>query len=298
MSPRSRRFAFFALAVMSGLAAGAARAADPTTADCLTASDASLKAASQHQLRAERAQLLICAATSCPADIRKECLSRVDEVNAQIPTIVFSAKDASGADLAGVRVTMDGEVLSERLVGTAISIDPGEHTFMFEAAGQSPVSKKLVIQEGQKERRELITFAAPPALPPSPASTGPQGPAPTGRAQAAETSSGMGTQKVLALVAGGLGVVGLAVGTAFGLVAMSKRNDAQSACPDQCATQDGVNKWSDAGTAGNVSTIGFVAGGVALAGAAVLWLTAPTPGNASNAQVGLGPLGFQLRGRW
>jgi hypothetical protein len=39
----------------------------------------------------------------------------------------------------------------------------------------------------------------------------------------------MCTRKVLALVAGGVEAVGLGLGTAFGVMAMSLKNDAQSA---------------------------------------------------------------------
>ncbi|HEY1693813.1 MAG TPA: hypothetical protein VGG39_16715 [Polyangiaceae bacterium] len=272
------------------LSAGASRAADPTTADCLGASDASLKLGNQHKLRAERSQLLVCAAATCPADIRKECLARVDDVNAQIPTVVFLAKDGAGADLAAVRVTMDGETLAERLEGTALSIDPGEHTFTFETSGQPSVTKKIIVVEGQKDRRELVTFGVPAEAAATGSTTGPSVPPP-------ETSEGIGTQKVLALVAGGVAVVGLGVGAAMGLVAMSKKSAAQSACPNDCATQDGVDKWSSASSAGTLSTIGFIVGGVGLAGAAVLWFTAPTAG-AQPPQVGVGPGGLLLRGAW
>jgi hypothetical protein len=80
----------------------------------MTASNASLKLGEEHKLRAERSQLLVCAHAACPSEIRKECLARVDEVNAQIPTIVLSAKDRKGTDISAVKVTMDGEVLAER----------------------------------------------------------------------------------------------------------------------------------------------------------------------------------------
>src|SRR5579864_2251399 len=106
-----------------------ARAEGPTVADCLASSDASLKLGREHRLREERAQLLICAATDCPVVIRNECIRRVDEVNAAIPTLIFEAKDAAGNDLSAVKVTMDGEVLAQSLDGTALSIDPGLHTF-------------------------------------------------------------------------------------------------------------------------------------------------------------------------
>ena len=57
----------------------------------------------------------------------------------------------------------------------------------------------------------------------------------------------------------------------------------------------GVHKWSTAGSTGNISTIGFIVGGVGVAGAVVLWLTAPT---SSSAQVGFGPGSLQVKGTW
>src|SRR5882724_3225978 len=77
----------FIPALATLLTVGTARAADPTIAECLAASDASLKLGTDHKLQAERAQLLVCSASSCPSDIRKECLSRVEEVNAAIPSL-------------------------------------------------------------------------------------------------------------------------------------------------------------------------------------------------------------------
>ncbi len=284
---------------------GVAKAADPTTADCLAASDASLKRGNEHKLRSERAQLLVCAAASCPADIRKECVSRVDELNAQIPTIIFAAKDASGSDLSAVKVTMDGEVLAERVEGTALSIDPGEHMFLFETAGESAVTKTLVIRQGEKDRREAVAFGTMTTTPSiTPLATQPNAPpAPTSAASSPElpataSGHGLGTQKILALVAGGLGIVGLGVGSAFGVMAVSQKSDAQNACPGtQCPTQDGVNKWSNAGTTGDISTIGLILGGVAIAGAAVLWFTSPSSSGATT-QVGFGPGTLQVKGTW
>ena len=273
----------------------AAHAAEPMTAvDCNTAYESSLKLHDLHKLRAERSQLLRCAVADCREDIRRVCGSGLEKVDTGIPTIVFAAKDASGADLSAVKVTMDGEVLAERLEGSALSIDPGEHTFTFETAGQPPVTKKLVMQESQKDRREVITFGtATTATTGAPTTTGglPSTPPP-----GMEESQGMGTQKILAIVAGGIGVVGLGLGTVFGVMANSQKNAAQSACPNNpCATQDGVSKWSDAGSTGNISTIGFIVGGVGVAGAAVLWFTAPS---SSSAQVGVGPGLLQVKGTW
>jgi hypothetical protein len=287
---------------------GLARAADPTTSDCLAAAEASLKSGNEHHLRTEREQLLVCAASSCPPDIVKECIRRVEEVNVAIPTIIFEAKDAAGNDLSAVKVTLDGEVLAEKLDGTALSIDPGEHTFLFETAGQPPITKHYVIHEAQKDRHEAIAFGTPPVpaiVTPPPAVTAPTSstaaPAPALAAVApspVESNRALGTQKIVAIVAGSVGVVGVIGGTIFGLVAMSRKNDAQKVCSGQCPTQAGVNDWNDAKDAGNASTAFYIIGGLGLAGGAALWFTAPSSNHGPGPQVGVGPGGIQLKGTW
>ncbi len=266
-----------------------ARAADPTTADCLSASDASLRAGNEHKLRSERTQLLVCAAPSCPADIRKECTRRVDEVNLAIPTVVFEAKDANGNDLSAVRVTMDGEVIAERLEGSALSLDPGEHAFVFEAAGQAPVTKQLVIREAEKERREAIRFGVVPTEAPVAQPSAPVSPPP-----ADENQSTWSNQKTAAVVAASVGVVGLGVGSVFGLRALSKKSHANDICPDACSDDEGLQAWRDARSAGNVSTIFFIVGGAALGAGAALWFTAPKAH--ATTQVGFGPGSVAVRG--
>jgi len=256
-----------------------AHAAEPNTNQCLAASDASLKAGNEHKLRAERQELLICAASSCPGEIRKECARRVEEVNASIPTLVFQAKDPSGADLSAVKVTMDGDVLVEQLNGTALAVDPGEHAFTFETAGQPTIEKQLVVHEGEKERREAIQFGAP---------TGDDVNHPTESA----ASGGHKTQKIIAVVVAGVGVVGLGLGGTFGVMAMSRKDDAHKMCPDACKDAEGQQAWKDAKTAGTISTAGFIAGGVLLATGAVLWFTA----GPSRTQVGIGPGSVRLSG--
>jgi hypothetical protein len=133
-------------------------AAEPSIKECLASSEASLKLANDYKLRAERAQLLVCSAASCPAEIRKECLKRVDEVNIAIPSVVFDVRDPDGNDLTAVKIMMDDEVLAERIRGVALSVDPGEHLFRFSTAGQAMLEKRLLIRESQKDRHEVIQF--------------------------------------------------------------------------------------------------------------------------------------------
>jgi hypothetical protein len=148
-------------ATSPAVTAQTARSADPTTADCLNANERALAYRRSHKLRDARAQFLVCAAGTCPADVRNECSRRVVEVNAAIPTIVFEAKDAAGSDLSAVKVSMDGQPLADTLEGIPISLDPGAHQFVFETANNSPIQRSFVISEGQKGRREQVVFGSP-----------------------------------------------------------------------------------------------------------------------------------------
>ena len=116
-----------------------------------------------------------------------------------------------------------------------------------------------------------------------------------------EASRGLGPQKTLALVAGGVGLVSLGVGAVFGLATLSKKNDAQATCPDLriCPTQNGADLWNEAVTDGNIANPFFVVGGLGVAAGAVLWLTAkPTSPSTPNAGVGFGPGSIHLKGTW
>jgi hypothetical protein len=278
-------------------------AADPSAAECLGANEKAISLRNDHKLRAARAQLVICAASSCPVDVRNECVRRVAEVNTAIPTIVFEVKDAAGRDLSAVKVSMDGQPLVDQLDGTALSIDPGKHTFTFDAAGQPTIDKLLVIREGQKGRREAVTFGGPAAAAPTPASISTQS-APviapqteTISTQAGGRSGGLSGQKVGALVAGGVGVAGIAVGSIFGLSAISKKNDAATYCDPGCRDQSWLDLKASSMHAGNISTVAFVVGGVGLAGAALLWLTDPSDKSAAP-RVGIAPSGIVVKGAW
>jgi hypothetical protein len=257
-----------------------ANAADPTTIDCLNANNSSVGLRNDHKLRAARDRLLVCSAKSCPVDIRKECLRRVDDVNASLPTIVFEATDAAGKDLSAVKVTMDGETLAERLDGTALTVDPGEHTFVFETAGLPRLTARFVLRESQKDRREAITFAAAPSAAAGPVRAPPPAEPPTDTVPAvpsagAEAPPSRGAPW-LPITLLGVGGAGIAAGAVFTFIAHDKRTQGDQLCPGgtcpgsdhaQIASLDG-----DATTAGQIGVASFVVGGLAAAAGATLFV--------------------------
>jgi hypothetical protein len=249
------------------------RAADPSVSDCLMAAETSLKLRAEHKLRLTRTQLLVCSSSSCPGEVRQECMRRIDEVNAASPTIVLAVKDRAGRDLSTVRVSVDGQVVAERLDGSALPIDPGPHEFTFEASGVPPVTDTVILHEGEKDRRETVTLAvgtpAPASADGSDGALGADGSRP-GTAGAGKT------QRVVGLVAGAVGVAGLAAGGVFGVLASSSWKTAQRECPDHtgCSSQAMTDR-SHAVTDATVATVGFIAGGVLLASGLTLYLSAP-----------------------
>jgi hypothetical protein len=58
-----------------------------------------------------------------------------------------------------------------------------------------------------------------------------------------------------------------------------------------------VRMWDDARSSGNISTIAFTVGGLALVGGGILWFTAK-PGGSSSVRVGGGPGSIEVRGAW
>ena len=138
-----------------------APAAFADDAACIAASEQALTLRTQGKLHDALKQLAVCSDQACPDEVKTECTRRIDAVDAAMPTLVLVAKDGAGNDLSAVKVTMDGVSLMESLDGRPLSLDPGEHAFRFETAGQPPVEKKLVLREGDKERHETVVLGPP-----------------------------------------------------------------------------------------------------------------------------------------
>jgi hypothetical protein len=81
--------------------------------------------------------------------------------------------------------------------------------------------------------------------------------------------------RVAAYTTGTLGILGIATGAVFGGLVASKTSDSNPHCPAKACDAVGWADINDAKTFATVSTISFIAGGVLVATAAVLFLVAP-----------------------
>ncbi|HEX8796058.1 MAG TPA: hypothetical protein VF765_34145 [Polyangiaceae bacterium] len=212
---------------------------------------------------------------------------REDNLAPRLVRLVIAVPDTRAQ---GMDVRRDGEEVGAAQWGIPVPIDPGAHTIAVTAPGKRAWSTTVQATEGQGTVRvdvpTLEDEAAQPSAAPPAGVSAEATPAP-----AASTAGPWSTQRIVALVVGGAGIVGIGIGTGFGLVAKSKldqSNDGHCHGANLCDAT-GVQLRSDSLSAALVSTIAFSVGLAAVAGGVVLWLTAPKAEQASPS-VGLSPL--------
>ncbi len=133
---------------------------------------AALKAAQADKTDGKLARALTelekCSQPTCSKATQKRCADLTQAVTASQPTVVFSAKDASGKAVTAVTVTVDGTVVTSKLDGVAVPVDPGSHTMKFEMDGATTVEKQISVDPGQKDQAVAVDLDAnPPAAPPA-----------------------------------------------------------------------------------------------------------------------------------
>jgi hypothetical protein len=286
----------------TALTFGARAHADGTT-NCTDASSQGQVQRDAHKLVEARNQFILCAKKECPGVVRKDCATWLEQVQASLPTIVPIAVDEAGNSLPAVKVSMDGKLLVEKIDGRAIEVNPGTYNFTFEAPDGTKVEKQVVVAEGEKDKRVMATVAKPAAVAsaaPSPPTTivpAASAPAPGPPGESTPRTS-LGRWKVVGIVTAGVGVVGLGLGSVFGLMASSNKSSAgcnsNSVCPDQNA----VNTLSSAKSDGNLATVFFVAGAVLAAGGITMWALAPSSSVQVAPSFGTNTAGMVLRGTW
>jgi hypothetical protein len=220
-----RRFvaATCALTVVSAGATRASTAHADTADRCIAAAEQSQPLQREGKLRAARELLIGCSRPQCPSVVRADCTKWLADLDALMPSVVVRAVDATGADVLGVRVSVDGEPLSPIPEGREIEIDPGTHTLRFEHEGSAAVEQQVVLRESERHRILTVSFA--PAASTEPTPEPPPAPAPTTEAPAI---SGRSLALPVALI--GVGGAGLGVASYFWLAGLSDRATMASGC--------------------------------------------------------------------
>ena len=177
--------------------------------------------------------------------------------------------------VTGLTITRDGQPIRQAQWGTALPIDSGKHQLAATAPGKKPWQVEIEINKpGQTETMKVPVLAEAKAEPGVLAPAAPPVADPAVEARRAKLRSA-------AYIAGGLGIVGVGFGTYFGLSALSKNSASNADCSGAACNDDGFSKRNEARNAGTVSTIAFIAGGVALGAGVVLFLSS-SPNKESN----------------
>jgi hypothetical protein len=232
-----------------------------------------------------------------------EAQRRAKLVEDELPKLAIIVPPS--ARLQGVVVMLDGRAVEAGVWGSAIPVDPGEHTIEAKGPGLVPWSTKEVVPPGAATHAVNV-----------PVSMHEEAPAPPPPAQGVrekEKEAEGSPWRTAGVVLGGAAMVGAGVGTVLGIVAASKKADALGHCQptnQRLCDATGVQLRGSAQTAADISTVVFAASGAALAAGVVLFASAP-PGRGgtpkttggggrldARAMVGLGAGGFALHGEW
>jgi hypothetical protein len=280
---------------------GTDAAADVSKDRCVDANTAAQSLFRRGRFAETRAALQVCGDPSCPSIVVNDCVERLDQLNRAQPTLILNVKDTLGNDLTDVKLTVDGVAVAGRLGGTAVDIDPGEHTLLFEAPGRRPITRTFVLREGEKDRLEHIVLPSLPAPEPAAVDDSASSPGASADVTPPAASSGLSSRKVVALVVAGAGVAALATGTVLGLGAASAYSDQKRDCGSATSCPNHAQAVSDHSTMnvdGTWSTIAFVAGAACLAGAAWLFFAeapaTPRPATGLAVVPAIGPSGSGL----
>jgi hypothetical protein len=179
-------------------------------------------------------------------------------------------------------IQLDGKPLATALWNVPVPVDPGAHLVRASADSVPDYATRVPAPEVG------ATTSVPILLPQ--------------RAQPeTDRSAHVDGQRIGAIACGVLGAAGVVTGTVFGLRSQSKHEQSDKYCTGgRCLDARGVTLMEDARSAGTVSTVSFIVGGVGLGAAAVLWFVRPFGRDAAGAavEVGVGPAAIRVAGRW
>ncbi len=207
---------------------------------------------------------------------------RADALAPRLPHMVLDGVAPRGAE-----IRRDATVVGPAEMGARIPVNPGLHKVTVRAPGTVAWETTVVAIEGgtlHVRLPESLT-ALPVAATPTPAvatpanananANQPSADARVATPVAQRQAEHGNVQRNVGIVIAGAGLVGLGVGSYFGVHSMDKRGEARSHCTGNVCDADGLSLRGDAISAGNVSTVTFIAGGAALVGGGILFFTAP-----------------------
>lgn len=196
-------------------------------------------------------------------DRRQGAAGRLAEIAPRVFYVTLEVK----ATEAGLVISRDGLPVPTSEYRTPVALDPGAHRWEAHAPGHATWSFELEVpNEGGSATVEVPSLTKSPlgAVAPSPGST-----------------EGSTTLRNVAIGAAAAGVIGVGLGSYFGLRAASSWSDAQAACISRragaCSNRDAVDLSNSARSQATTATVSFIAGGVLLGAGITLFVLSRRP---------------------
>jgi hypothetical protein len=207
----------------------------------------------------------------------REKLARehLQSLEPRLPKLTLQVAQPAPPDM---EVKLDGAPVARTAWGTPVPIDPASHVIQATAPGKKPWRATFSMREAE-QRVTTVPLLEDEPQPPV-AATAPV--PPSGHDVEAPRSSRPHTG---AYIAGGIGVLGLAVGTYFGLRAIDERKQADPHCSDTTCKPAGFDHNENAVRDAWISDAAFGVGLVGV-GLAVYWLVAPDGPSTQSAKTG------------
>lgn len=186
----------------------------------------------------------------------------------------------------GLVVTRDGTRMEPGALGLALYVDAGAHEITASAPGFEEVTQTVTLVDGKTETIELPALKAKPV---TAAETDPAA-APVAPSSQARSQTRSRTRKYMAIGLGAAGVAAIGVGLGFGAKANSTYKDATALCGEDLVCSpanydEGKQLVRDARSTATISTALVIAGGAAIAAAAVVFLTVPRTAERATARI-------------
>jgi hypothetical protein len=170
--------------------------------------------------------------------------------------------------LDGFALKRGGADVPRSTWSTAVPVDPGRYRIEASARGHAPSVGEVVVKATDGEGAcEAVAYDVPPlvllpAMPDDPA-----GPA--------VERGGFRAVHGLAVGLAGVGIVALGASGVFAIDATNKNARGEAGCTPSC-TPEAKAQIDDAGRSADIATVLAIGGGIAVAGAIVTWVLAPT----------------------
>ncbi|WP_437675712.1 hypothetical protein [Sorangium sp. So ce131] len=214
----------------------------------------------------------------------RKAQARATQLEPTLPKLKVEVA-AEGKAVEGLSVRVAGKAVDSALFGIAIPVDPGDIAIEASAPGHESWTATVKIRAGAVETVSVPALKRAASAPPAGAeaeAAAPDAPPPARAAERPGSGPGSGNPaeskmnplRLAGLVAGGVGVVGIGLGSFFGVKAIAKNSDAKGYCPrgNTCDDPRGVTLTDEAQSAATVANVAIGVGAAALAGGVVLYL--------------------------